>query len=176
MSFDDLIEPHGNGAQEKADPKYAPFMTNRQGSGRIPTFAKPGQAQLFLQAVADGGSLDAACWAIGVSPHMWYSWERKADEGDALYEYFVAQVRQARSAVETEVSAIFLEIVRDIRDDHRAAKDFLERYNPNGWAAATRSKNEVTLDVSDDPQRLLRRLLPEAFTGGAAEEDVQPES
>lgn len=178
MSFDDLIEPSHNARkmEYRVDPAFAPFY-EKPPPGGVPSFARAGAMALFLDAIDRGVSLKAACNRIGVHAQNWWFWEKQADAvPDGAHAFFVTQVRQKLAEVEVELVDAFRSTIEIATEagDHRPVLSFLERWNPDSWGPATRSKQEITLNVADDTDDVLRRLLPEAFAGGTAGEDGAP--
>ena len=119
------------------------------GRGR-PTKLVPEIVEILLAALAEHCSIVDACRIAGISDRTYRRWQAEAEEGgegSELFASFLSAVQRTRA----EARRGALKLIQDAgKLDWKAAAWFVERSDPENWAAPSRSKVEVTLAAMTD--------------------------
>ena len=105
---------------------------------------------ILLAALAEHCSIIDACRIAGVSERTYHDWRASSETGEPGTEAFAAFFA-AVNRTRAEARRGALKLIQDAgKLDWKAAAWFVERSDPENWAAPSRSKVEVTLAAMTD--------------------------
>ena len=92
----------------------------------------------ICDSIRIGNTFKAAAAKAGIDEVTFHRWMAKGEEGRAPYSQFRQQVIRAEADAETVVVGYWR---LHIKDDWRAARDFLARRFPKDWKATERREH-----------------------------------
>lgn len=123
-------------------------------AGRPPKLTPEIQAKI-VEVIADGNYQEVACRVAGIAPSTFHLWISKGSGDDARKPYsdFVEAVTRAEADCEATIVRYWQSAMKD---DWRAARDYLARRHPERWKSTERREHTgadggpIGLAVLDD--------------------------
>lgn len=110
-------------------------MEPKRKGGR-PTDCTPNTVTRLAAAIAEGHTIEVACFQGGITHTTWSKWMMRGTAGEEPYAGFVAAIREAMAKAEEKLTKVVINAATE-GGDWRAALALLERRHPDRWSKRT---------------------------------------